>query len=245
MRPQTVSVPYPLHRTDADPRRFGHGRAGPVARCRRRPRQRHGHHALGHLRTQRRNARWPRFIAPKFRRAVVAEPLLPAPAVLALPVARMISAVPRPSVVRRTIFARQTCFCGLLRFATTASSSRRCAGLNRVFVRSCIPQTRTRESARESPGESKCQIWSTSCVKRTSHEIVAAVMLALRRAGLSASLRERIAGRAHVSPKPGGLGRRGQLTCLWTSSNLGHSALMGLLPKKPAGRQVAGNGECR
>jgi alkanesulfonate monooxygenase SsuD/methylene tetrahydromethanopterin reductase-like flavin-dependent oxidoreductase (luciferase family) len=30
-----------------------------------------------------------------------------------------------------------------------------------MLVRSCIPQTRTRESARESPSESKCQIWST------------------------------------------------------------------------------------
>ena len=42
--------------------------------------------------------------------------------VLALPVACMISAVPQPSAVRRMIFARQTCFCGLFRFATTASS---------------------------------------------------------------------------------------------------------------------------
>src|SRR5262249_42242732 len=32
-----------------------------------------------------------------------------------------------------------------------------------MLVRSRIPQTRTRESARESPSESKCQIWSTSC----------------------------------------------------------------------------------
>src|SRR5262249_52734519 len=57
--------------------------------------------------------------------------------------------------------ARQTCFCGLLRLATTASSSRRSEALNRMFVRSCIPQTRTHESARKSPSESKCQIWST------------------------------------------------------------------------------------
>jgi hypothetical protein len=39
MRPQAVSAPYPLHRTDADPRRFGQGRASPVARCRRRQRR--------------------------------------------------------------------------------------------------------------------------------------------------------------------------------------------------------------
>jgi hypothetical protein len=33
-----------------------------------------------------------------------------------------------------------------------------------MLVRSCIPQTRTRESARECPSESKCQIWSTRWV---------------------------------------------------------------------------------
>src|SRR5258708_1465238 len=49
--------------------------------------------------------------------------------VLALPVACMISAVPRPLAVRSTIFARQTCFCGLLRLATTASSLLRAAWL--------------------------------------------------------------------------------------------------------------------
>jgi len=79
MRPQAVSAPYPLHRTDADPRRFGHGRASPVARCRRRSRQRHRHHALGHLGTQQRDARWPRLIAPKPRRAVILKSLLPSP----------------------------------------------------------------------------------------------------------------------------------------------------------------------
>src|SRR3974377_1382153 len=31
-----------------------------------------------------------------------------------------------------------------------------------MFVRSCIPQTSTRESGRESLSESNCQIWSTS-----------------------------------------------------------------------------------
>src|SRR5271166_1823689 len=33
-----------------------------------------------------------------------------------------------------------------------------------MFVRSCIPQTRTRESGRESLSESNCQIWSTRLV---------------------------------------------------------------------------------
>jgi hypothetical protein len=41
-------------------------------------------------------------------------------AVLALPVRRMISVVPQPSAVSRTIYARHTCLCGLFRFDTTA-----------------------------------------------------------------------------------------------------------------------------
>ena len=44
-----------------------------------------------------------------------------------LPVRRMISPVPRPSAVARTILARQTCFCGLFRSATTASRRARSA----------------------------------------------------------------------------------------------------------------------
>jgi hypothetical protein len=71
--------------------------------------------------------------------------------VLALPVARTISAVPQPSAVRRTICTRQKCFYRLLPFATTASSSLRSVALNRMFLRSCIPQTRTRASRKESP----------------------------------------------------------------------------------------------
>ena len=41
---------------------------------------------------------------------------------LLLPVCRMIAAVPSPSAVESTIRARQTCFCGLFRLATTAAS---------------------------------------------------------------------------------------------------------------------------
>ena len=37
-----------------------------------------------------------------------------------LPLRRMISAVPRPSAVARMIFARQACFCGLFRSATSS-----------------------------------------------------------------------------------------------------------------------------
>src|SRR5258707_595430 len=91
----------------------------------------------------------------------------PQTSVLALPLACMISAVPRPSAVRSTILARQTCFCGLLRLATTALSWLRSVRLNWIFVRSCIPQTRIRERFRESPSESKCQIWTTRRTEMT------------------------------------------------------------------------------
>src|SRR5215471_13452344 len=33
MRPKALGTPYPLHRTDADPGCFRHGRTGPMARC--------------------------------------------------------------------------------------------------------------------------------------------------------------------------------------------------------------------
>src|SRR4051794_37288396 len=64
--------------------------------------------------------------------------------VFALPVACMISAVPRPSAVSRTIFARQTCFCGLLRLATTALSLLGSARVNSIFVRVHAPDSHTR-----------------------------------------------------------------------------------------------------
>src|SRR5271165_3332900 len=42
-----------------------------------------------------------------------------------------------------------------------------------MFVRSCIPQTRTRESGRESLSESNCQIWSTrSQPHRASGQVI-------------------------------------------------------------------------
>ena len=48
--------------------------------------------------------------------------------VLALPVAVMMADVPRPSPLRRTIRARQTCFCGLIGFATMLRNRCRSAG---------------------------------------------------------------------------------------------------------------------
>ena len=79
VRLEAMSTPYPLHRTDADAGRFGHGGAGPVAGRRRRFGQRHGHHTFDHVRAQRRDARWSRFIAPKPYSTLVSKPLLPTP----------------------------------------------------------------------------------------------------------------------------------------------------------------------
>ena len=78
--------------------------------------------------------------------------------VLAFPVRRMISAVPWPSAVNRTIFARQTCFCGLFRLDITASNSTRSAALSLIWDLACIPETRTIEPAGESAKEAKCQV---------------------------------------------------------------------------------------
>src|SRR5437016_6698290 len=47
----------------------------------------------------------------------------------------LVHTLPRPLAVRSTIFARQTCFCGLLRLATTASRLLRSDRLKWMFVR--------------------------------------------------------------------------------------------------------------
>jgi len=53
---------------------------------------------------------------------------------LDLPVRRMISTVPTPSAVAKMIPARQTCFCGLFRSATTASNRVRSAALTSTVM---------------------------------------------------------------------------------------------------------------
>lgn len=70
--------------------------------------------------------------------------------VLLLPVWRMISTVPKPAAVSSTIRARQTCFCGLLRLATTASRRARSAALASTTTSLRIPQIRTRREPEES-----------------------------------------------------------------------------------------------
>ena len=71
-------------------------------------------------------------------------------AVLLVSVRRMISAVPQPSAVSRTICARQTCFCGLFRSATIAASCRRSAALNSTVIPAPMRQTRIRAQQWES-----------------------------------------------------------------------------------------------
>jgi hypothetical protein len=67
-----------------------------------------------------------------------------------LPVAAMMAFVPRPSAVRSTIRARQTCFCRVLPSATMASRRRRSAAVTEMEIPLRMPQTRTRRSERES-----------------------------------------------------------------------------------------------
>ena len=50
------------------------------------------------------------------------------------PARRITAAVPQPSAVARMIRARQTCFCGLLRSATVASSRARSAALTSISI---------------------------------------------------------------------------------------------------------------
>ena len=79
-----------------------------------------------------------------------------------LPVWRMISLVPRPSALSRTIRARHTCFWAALRFRASASNRRRSARLTVTMIPGRIGQTRTSRVRLESPTGFNCQILSTS-----------------------------------------------------------------------------------
>ena len=128
MRPQAMSTPDPLHRTDADPSNLRHRRAGPMAGGRRRPCQGQRHNAFGHFWAQRRNARGPRLVAPKSRHAFLAEPFLPAPD------HRLgLAGGPHDLGSAMTIGRQKHNLCSpnvLLRLATTDSSSLRSVALN-------------------------------------------------------------------------------------------------------------------
>ena len=107
----------------------------------RRPCQGQRHNAFGHFWAQRGNAR-----GPVLSRRSPATPSSPNRScqrqisVLALPMVRVISAVPS----EERSFARQTCFCGLLRIATTDSSSFTQLNVG-SFVHSSNSHTRVRQ----------------------------------------------------------------------------------------------------
>src|SRR3977135_98354 len=84
------------------------------------------------------------------------------PQVFDLPVRRMISLVPTPSALNRTISARQTCLCGVLRFRVSTFRRRRSAGLRVMEIPVRMRQTRMRPVRWESPPGFKCQTRSTS-----------------------------------------------------------------------------------
>ena len=78
------------------------------------------------------------------------------------PVPRLMALVPSPSAVNKMMLARQTCFCGLFRFATTASSRARSAVVTSTTIPLRMPQTRTTRASRESSAGLARQIACTS-----------------------------------------------------------------------------------
>src|SRR5215831_7689053 len=89
-----------------------------------------------------------------------------------LPVRRMISLVPIPSPLNRTISARQTCLCGVLRSRTSTFRRRRSAGLSVMGIPVRIRQTRMRLVRWESPPGFKCQTRSTSLLRSLAENLV-------------------------------------------------------------------------
>jgi hypothetical protein len=87
------------------------------------------------------------------------EAFLPAPhAGFRFAVRRMISFVPTPSALNRTISARQTCLCAALRSRASVAKRRRSAGLRVMEIPVRIRQTRTSRARRESLLGFKCQV---------------------------------------------------------------------------------------
>jgi hypothetical protein len=116
VRLKAVRTPDALDGTRADVDDLRHHGGGPVGRLCWRVGLSEGHDALGDVRPQRGDARRPRLVAQ--------ETVIPScmkrscqrqTQVFDLPVRRMISLVPTPSALNRTISARQTCLCGVLR----------------------------------------------------------------------------------------------------------------------------------
>src|SRR5665213_2679727 len=76
----------------------------------------------------------------------------------------MISLVPTPFALNRTMSARQTCLCGALRSRASAFRRRRSAGLRVMEIPVRMPQTRMHPVSWESLPGFKCQTQSTSIV---------------------------------------------------------------------------------
>jgi hypothetical protein len=74
-----------------------------------------------------------------------------------LPVRRIISLVPTPSALNRTISARQTCLCGALRSRATVVRRRRSTGLRVMEIPVRMRQTCMQRAGRESLPGFKCQ----------------------------------------------------------------------------------------
>ena len=170
VRLQAVRRPDPLHRTQRDASGLGHRPAGPVRCLTRRLGEGQFDHTRDLRRRQWRQAGLSGLVVQQASNALAHEPLLPAPhSGLETPAQRMISAVPQPSAAARMIRARQTCFCGLLRSATTAANRSRSAVLTSMLIPSRISHHDTqcaqhgilslRQTTRTTslPGASGCQ----------------------------------------------------------------------------------------
>ena len=125
--------------------------------------KRQRHHARGHLRTERRDARGPRLVVQEAVDAFLHEPFLPAPdaGLRDLPVRRMILLVPTPSALKRMIAARQACFCEALRSLVIASSRPRTDRVIAMEIPVRMRQTRTATETEESQSGLFCQAKTT------------------------------------------------------------------------------------
>ena len=127
---ETMRVPDALDGTDANADRLGHHRGSPVCRLAWRIGARQSDDTLGEIRAEWCNARGARLVAQRpSKPASMNRSCQRHTQVFDFPVRRMISAVPMPSALSRTISARQTCLCGALRSRASAARRWRSLGL--------------------------------------------------------------------------------------------------------------------
>ena len=128
-----------------------------------------GDHPLGHDRgAQRRDARGPGLVAQQPVDARRHEPLLPAPDT-GLRLAGAPHDLGRAEAigVSSTIRARQTCFCGLLRSATSASRRRRSDGETAMEIPVRMRQTRM-PLTKGNPQPNSVSAGTTSCSEQAA-----------------------------------------------------------------------------